>query len=179
MESVQHRKPRNNGKLAGQQPRLKPKDIWAIRIQLQNVHQVRSVTMFNLAIGGKLGGYDLVNLRVRDITYGNQILARVMVVQQQTQRLVQFEPRQLGDFVTCTPCAATQLEGGALMLTRTAPGILPLVNLLTPPTSGPTRLTVGVFIAGHVCSHLRTPTYRCNWFAARLAAGVFGLPIGA
>jgi len=36
-------------------------------------------------------GCDLVNLRVRDITHGNQILARAMVVQRKTQRPVQFE----------------------------------------------------------------------------------------
>ena len=40
---------------------------------------------------GKLRGRDLVNLHVHDITHGNQILARAMVVQRKTQRLVQFE----------------------------------------------------------------------------------------
>lgn len=64
MESAQHREPWNKGKLVGQ----KPKDIWAIRIQLQNAHQVRDQAMFNLAIDSKLRGCDLVNLRVRDIT---------------------------------------------------------------------------------------------------------------
>ena len=39
MESAQHREPWNKGKLVGQKPPLKPKDIWAIRIQLQNAHQ--------------------------------------------------------------------------------------------------------------------------------------------
>ena len=47
--------------------------------------------MFNLAIDSKLRGCDLVNLRVRDITHGNQILLRAMVVQRKTQRPVQFE----------------------------------------------------------------------------------------
>jgi hypothetical protein len=32
MESSQHREPWNKGKLVGQKPPLKPKDIWAIRI---------------------------------------------------------------------------------------------------------------------------------------------------
>ena len=41
MESTQHREPWNKGKLVGQKPPLKPKDIWAIRIQLQNAHRVR------------------------------------------------------------------------------------------------------------------------------------------
>ena len=74
MESTQHREPWNKGKLVGQKPPLKPKDIWGIRIQLQNAHQVRDLAMFNLAIDSKLRGCDLVNLRVRDITHGNQIL---------------------------------------------------------------------------------------------------------
>ena len=47
--------------------------------------------MFNLAIDSKLRGCDLVNLRARDITHGNQILPRAMVVQRKTQRPVQFE----------------------------------------------------------------------------------------
>ncbi len=91
MESNQHREPWNKGKLVGQKPPLKPKDIGAIRIQLPNAHQVRDLAMFNLAIDSKLRGCDLVNLRVRDITHGSQVLARAMVVQRKTQRPVQFE----------------------------------------------------------------------------------------
>ena len=91
MEATQHREPWNKGKLVGQKPPLKPKDIWAIRIHLQNEHNVRDLAMFNLAIDSKLRGCDLVNLLVRDITHGNQILPRAMVVQRKTQRPVQFE----------------------------------------------------------------------------------------
>ena len=91
MESDQHREPWNKGKLVGQKPPLKPKGIWAIRIYLQNAHQVRDLAMFNLAIDSKLRGCDLVNLRVHDISHGSQILARAMVVQRKTQRPVQFE----------------------------------------------------------------------------------------
>ena len=91
MESTHSREPWNKGKLVGQKPPLKPKDIWAIRIHLQNAHQVRDLALFNLAIDSKLRGCDLVNLRVRDVTHGNQILPRAMVVQRKTQRPVQFE----------------------------------------------------------------------------------------
>jgi site-specific recombinase XerC len=91
MESIHTGEPWNKGKLIGQKPPLKPKDIWAIRIQLQHAHQVRGLAMFNLAIDSKLRGCDLVNLRVRDITHGNQVLARAMVIQRKTQRPVQFE----------------------------------------------------------------------------------------
>ena len=91
MESNQTREPWNKGKLIGQKPPLKPKDIWAIRIHLQNAHQIRDLAMFNLAIDSKLRGCDLVNLRVRDIAHGNHILARTMIVQKKTQKPVQFE----------------------------------------------------------------------------------------
>ena len=72
-------------------PPLKPQDIWAIRIHLQNDHQLRDLAMFNLAIDSKLRGCDLVNLRVRDVMHAGQILSRAMVVQRKTQRPVQFE----------------------------------------------------------------------------------------
>ena len=91
MESTQTREPWNKGKLVGQKRPLKPKDIWAIRIHLQNAHRDRDLAMFNFAIDSKLRGCDLVNLRVRDIANGNQILPRAMVVQRKTQRPVQFE----------------------------------------------------------------------------------------
>lgn len=91
MEANQFREPWNKGKLVGQKPPLKPKDIWAIRIHLQKEHHVRDLAMFNLAIDSKLRGCDLVNLHVRDVTHSNQILPRAMVVQRKTQRPVQFE----------------------------------------------------------------------------------------
>ncbi len=67
MEAGHHREAWNKGKLIGQKPPLKPKDIWAIRINLQNAHAVRDLAMFNLAIDSKLRGCDLVNLHVRDV----------------------------------------------------------------------------------------------------------------
>jgi len=91
MENTHKREAWNKGKLVGQKPPLKPKDIWAIRIHLQNAHSVRDLAMFNLAIDSKLRGCDLVGLRVRDVTHGYQILPRAMVIQRKTQRPVQFE----------------------------------------------------------------------------------------
>ena len=81
----------NKGKLVGQKPPLKLKEIWAIRIRLQLTKRVRDLAMFNLAIDSKLRGCDLVNLRVRDVTHGNQIAPRAIFMQQKTQRPVQFE----------------------------------------------------------------------------------------
>ncbi|VUZ28813.1 Uncharacterised protein [uncultured Comamonas sp.] len=41
-----HREAWNKGKLVGQKAPLKLKDIWAIRIHLQNAHAVRDLAMF-------------------------------------------------------------------------------------------------------------------------------------
>jgi hypothetical protein len=81
MEVIIKRQAWNKGKLVGQKPPLKPKDIWAIRIHLQNAHAVRDLAMFNLAIDSKLRGCDLVSLRVRDVTHGSQVLPRAIVIQ--------------------------------------------------------------------------------------------------
>jgi len=91
MKTEQTREVWNKGKLVGQKPPLRLKDVWAIRIHLQNIHAVCDLALFNLAIDSKLRGCDLVNLRVRDITRGNQILPRAQIVQRKTQRPVQFE----------------------------------------------------------------------------------------
>ena len=56
MEMTGTREAWNKGKLVGQKPPLKPKDIWAIRIHLQTAHAVRDLAMFNLAIDSKLRG---------------------------------------------------------------------------------------------------------------------------
>ncbi|MCB1797700.1 MAG: tyrosine-type recombinase/integrase [Gammaproteobacteria bacterium] len=91
MEIHHAHEPWNKGKLVGQKPPLKPKDIWAIRFHLQTEHQIRDLAMFNLAIDSKLRGCDLVSRRVRDVMHADQILPRAMVVQRKTQRPVQFE----------------------------------------------------------------------------------------
>ena len=54
MTSTQQREAWNKGKLVGQKPPLKPKDIWAIRIHLQQRHAVRDLAMFNLIARGFL-----------------------------------------------------------------------------------------------------------------------------
>jgi len=77
--------PWNKGKLVGQKPPLKLKEIWAIRIRLQIANRIRDLALFNLAIDSKLRSCDLVKLRVRDISHGMQILKRTMVMQQKTR----------------------------------------------------------------------------------------------
>ena len=85
------REPWNKGKLVGQKAPLKLKDIWAIRVRLQIAERVRDLALFNLAIDSKLRACDLVKLRVRDVCHGERVVARAMVMQQKTQRPVQFE----------------------------------------------------------------------------------------
>ena len=83
--------PHNKGKLIGQKSPLKLKEIWSIRIRLQLLNQTRELALFNLAIDSKLRGHDLVRLRVKDITHGNQVASRAIVIQHKTHRPVQFE----------------------------------------------------------------------------------------
>ena len=89
--SKTQRTPWNKGKMIGQKPPLKLKEIWAIRIRLQLTKKIRELAMFNLAIDSKLRGCDLVSLKVRDVTHGNQVVPRASVMQHKTQRPVQFE----------------------------------------------------------------------------------------
>ena len=83
--------PWNKGKLIGQKPPLKLKEIWAIRIRLQLANRIRDLALFNLAIDCKLRGCDLVKLRVLDIAHGGHVAKRAMIMQQKTQQPVQFE----------------------------------------------------------------------------------------
>ena len=66
----------NKGKLIGAKPPLRPKHVWSIRTKLHIDGRTRDLAMFNLAIDSKLRGCHLVNLRVRDIANGKQILPR-------------------------------------------------------------------------------------------------------
>jgi len=103
--SVQ-RVPWNKGKLVGQKVLLKQREIWAIRIRLQLAARTRELALFNLAVDSKLRSCDLVRLRVKDVTHGDQVAARAIVMQQKTQRPVQFEITEhtresLTDWVRC------------------------------------------------------------------------------
>lgn len=86
-----HNIPSNKGILVGQKIPLKLKEIWSIRIRLQLRNHTRELAIFNLAIDSKLRGRDLVELRVRDIANGSQVVSRTTVMQHKTLRPVQFE----------------------------------------------------------------------------------------
>jgi hypothetical protein len=89
--ATQPREPWNKGKLVGQKAPFKLKDIWAIRIRLQIANRIRDLALFDLAIDSKLRACDLVKLRVRDVSHGDRLATRAVVMQQKTQRPVQFE----------------------------------------------------------------------------------------
>jgi integrase len=85
------REPWNKGKIVGQKAPFKLKDIWELRVRLQMAGRVRELALFDLGIDSKLRACDLVRLRVRDISHGDQVASRAIVMQQKTQRPVQFE----------------------------------------------------------------------------------------
>ena len=87
----QTRIPWNKGKLVGQKVPFKPKEVWAIRARLQMENRARELALFDLGIDSKLRACDLVRLRMRDVCHGDRVAARAMVLQQKTQRPVQFE----------------------------------------------------------------------------------------
>jgi integrase len=90
MDSLRH-PPWNKGKIVGQKAPLKLKDIWAIRVRLQMQDRLRELALFDLGIDSKLRACDLVKLRLRDVLHGDRAAARATVLQQKTQRPVQFE----------------------------------------------------------------------------------------
>ena len=79
------------GKLTGQKPALKMKEVWSIRARLELRRRVRDLALFNLAIDSKLRGCDLVRLRVEDVWAGGEAKTRGIIVQKKTGRPVQFE----------------------------------------------------------------------------------------
>ena len=81
----------NKGRLIGQKPPLRLREIWAIRIRLQIAGRARELALFNLALDSKLRGCDLISLRVCNLAQGQRITPRAIVLQRKTQRPVQFE----------------------------------------------------------------------------------------
>jgi integrase len=79
------------GKLTGQKPALKMKEVWSIRARLELKRRVRDLALFNLAIDSKLRGCDLVRLKVGDVAAGGEVKTRGIIVQKKTGRPVQFE----------------------------------------------------------------------------------------
>jgi integrase len=79
------------GKLTGQKPALKTKEVWSIRARLELKRRVRDLALFNLAIDSKLRGCDLVRVKVEDVAAGGAVKPRAAIIQKKTGRPVQFE----------------------------------------------------------------------------------------
>ena len=82
--------PWNKGKLVGQKAPFKLKEIWAIRVRLQLANCARDLAIFDLAIDSKLRACDLVRLRVRDVSHGDRVAARTIVMQQKASFAITF-----------------------------------------------------------------------------------------
>ncbi len=81
----------NAGRKVGTKRPLKPRQIWEIRFHLDREHRLRDRALFDLAIDSKLKGCDLVKVRIGDLVTGGELRTRAMVIQQKTNRPVQFE----------------------------------------------------------------------------------------
>ena len=91
MAANSSRDPWNKGKLVGQKAPFKLKEIWGIRVRLEMQGRLRELALFDLGIDSKLRACDLLSLRVRDVCHGDRVAGRAIVLQQKTQRPVQFE----------------------------------------------------------------------------------------
>jgi hypothetical protein len=66
-EKPARRPPWNKGKIVGAKSPLRPSHVWSIRTKLQIEGRKRDLALFNLAIGSKLRGCDLVAVRADDV----------------------------------------------------------------------------------------------------------------
>ncbi|QDM40380.1 tyrosine-type recombinase/integrase [Altererythrobacter sp. TH136] len=89
--AIQARAAWNAGKTVGTKRPLTQKQIWAIRFHLDREGRLRDKALFDLAIDSKLRGCDLVKIKIGDVVAGTDIRTRAIVVQQKTNRPVQFE----------------------------------------------------------------------------------------
>ncbi len=86
-----NRQPWNRGRLIGQKPPLKLREVWAIRTRLQLADRLRDLPLFNVAIDSKLRGCDIVALRVDDVELSGHLRPRATVLQKKTGRPVQSQ----------------------------------------------------------------------------------------
>ena len=93
-ETVRKTEAWNRGKLIGQKPPLKRRQVWGIRIRLQIAEKIRDLALFNLALDSKLSVCDLLMLRLGDVQDGQEIRRRAKIIQKKTGQPVQFEISQ-------------------------------------------------------------------------------------
>lgn len=99
------------GKLTGQKPALKMKEVWAIRFRLQLARDIRELALFNLAIDSKLRGCDLVRLKVEDVAAAGEVKARAGIIQKKTGRPVHFEITEQTRVSVAAPIQKHDLSG--------------------------------------------------------------------
>jgi hypothetical protein len=81
----------NKGKLIGAEPPLRPKSCLVDPDQAAIEGRTRDLAMFNLAIDSKLGGCDVVALKVDDIAPHGYAVDRATVRQKKIRIPVRFE----------------------------------------------------------------------------------------
>lgn len=109
----QHAAPWNKGKLSGQKLPLRLQDIWAIRVRLQLNGKARELALFDLGLDSKLRACDLLKIRLSDISTNGVIGSRACVMQQKTQRPVQFELTEPTRIAVAAWVAQAQLSPAA------------------------------------------------------------------
>ena len=105
------RRPWNEGHLIGAKRALKQQQVWAIRFWLDQHRRLRDRALLDFAIDSKLRGCDIVNVRIGDVVSGAHVRDRAIIVQQKTNRPVQFE---LMDTARKTIRAWLERRGGTL-----------------------------------------------------------------
>ncbi|RVP09720.1 integrase [Sinorhizobium meliloti] len=80
----------NSGRIIGQRPPLKPKEVWAIRTRLQMLGAVRDLALFNLEVDSKLRACDLVAISVGDVSISGRVRDRAIIVQKKTSEQVEL-----------------------------------------------------------------------------------------
>lgn len=71
----------NRGNIVGQEPPLKPREVWSIRTRLQMSGAERDLALFNLATDSKLRSCDLVAIAVGDMPLSGNVRDRAVIVQ--------------------------------------------------------------------------------------------------
>jgi integrase len=108
---IKGRSPWNAGRKIGAKRGLKPQQVWAIRFWLDREHRLRDRAMFDLAIDSKLRGCDVVKIKIGELVSGGRVRSRAIVIQQKTDRPVQFE---LLESARASILAWLEHRGGAL-----------------------------------------------------------------
>ncbi|MBY6203205.1 hypothetical protein KUV65_17685 [Maritalea mobilis] len=79
------------GRVIGQKRSLLQQQVCAIRARLELAGYLSDLALFNVAIGSKLRGCELVKLTVSDLVKHDRVREGVSIIQSKTKPPVQFE----------------------------------------------------------------------------------------